>query len=118
MSATNEQPVQTPVNKLNAKQQNRIQKRRLARQQLTTHHALVRKNSKTNDPPRIAGCMRAPRGPDGRFLHRDHVITKAIESLSIQETTAKPVESVNEKPKSWTPWVVPSLSKTPKASRL
>ncbi|KAH6845913.1 hypothetical protein BKA58DRAFT_137404 [Alternaria rosae] len=122
MSATNEQPVETPVNKLNAKQQNRIQKRRLARQQLATHFALVRKNRQTHDfsqaPPNIYVCLRYPRGPDGRFLPRERVITKAIESLTIQETTEKSVGSLDGKPKTWMPWVLPTPSKTPKPSRL
>ena len=100
MSATTEQEQapNVPTNNLNVKQQNRIQKRRLARQKLITHLALSRKNT-TYIPNVVQGCMRPPRGPDGRFLTPEQITVMQMEALEIQETKGEPAECPNEKPK-------------------
>jgi hypothetical protein len=95
MSATTEQvQVQhAPTNNLNAKQQSRIQKRRLAREKLVNHLAVTRKNNnKTHSPGGVAGCMRRPRGPDGRFLTPEEITTAQMESLTIRSTKENPIE--------------------------
>ncbi|KAH6857629.1 hypothetical protein B0T12DRAFT_483008 [Alternaria alternata] len=100
MSATTEQEQapNVPTNNLNVKQQNRIQKRRLARQKLITHLGLTRKNTPYK-PGVVQGCMRPPRGPDGRFLTPEQITVMQMEALEIQETKGKPAESPHEKPK-------------------
>jgi hypothetical protein len=107
MSTTTEQAPEAPPIHLNAKQQSRIQKRRLARQQLITHLALVRKNNKTHNassqhpehPTRDVGCMHRPQGPDDRFLTPEQITTQELERLTIHETKATVIESLDEKPK-------------------
>ncbi|RYN79754.1 hypothetical protein AA0117_g3562 [Alternaria alternata] len=101
MSATTEQEQapNVPTNNLNVKQQNRIRKRRLARQKLITHLALTRRNT-TYIPGVYQGCIpRPPRGPDGRFLTPEQITVMQMEALEIQETKGKPTECPNEKPK-------------------
>ncbi|KAF1837798.1 hypothetical protein BDW02DRAFT_469775, partial [Decorospora gaudefroyi] len=65
---------------LNAKQRSRIQKRRLARQKL--QEVLALKKSRVLPPQpnnHPSGCMRPPRGPDGRFLTPEQIATKELE---------------------------------------
>lgn len=64
-------PIGPPVEKqplfINAKQFDRIRKRRIARQELEDRIRLNKTNS-PNVPETGSGCMRCPRGPGGRFL--------------------------------------------------
>ncbi|KAG9191346.1 hypothetical protein G6011_09434 [Alternaria panax] len=94
-----EQVPNAPTNNLNVKQQNRIQKRRLAREKLVNHLALTRKNSKLHNAGGVTGSMRRPRGPDGRFLTPEQLTTQYMKSLTIQETNDKRIKGPMEKPK-------------------
>jgi hypothetical protein len=47
----------------------------------------------------VQGCMRPPRGSDGRFLTPEQITVMQMEALEIQETKGKPAESPHEKPK-------------------
>jgi hypothetical protein len=99
MSATTEQAAEAPPIQLNAKQQDRIQKRRIAREKLIAHLALTRKSNKTHNPGGVTGCMRRPRGPDGRFLIPEQITTKQMECRIVYETKETPKERPMVKPK-------------------
>ena len=69
-------PVEEPPNSINAKQFDRIRKRRIARHELEMKFAAERKHRKPR--PRPTGpqpCFRRPRGPGGRFLTPDEIAT-------------------------------------------
>ncbi|KAH9877928.1 hypothetical protein J1614_003145 [Plenodomus biglobosus] len=74
---------------VNAKQHNRIIKRRLARQKLEAAIAISRNSHKSvashplQHPTRFSGPS-LRRGPDGHPLTSEHLATKELEKLSIQ----------------------------------
>jgi len=78
--------------RVNAKQHNRIVKRRLARQKLddtitiaSKLRTLVPSCTTSTHSRDFDLCLRQrPRGPDGRFLTPDQLAAQALEKLSIQ----------------------------------
>lgn len=105
MTAPAEQQPLAPT-PLNVKQLNRIQKRRIAREKLQAHLALKRENAKIcgdsrpypSRPERNAGCMRRPRGPNGRFLTPEEcALIQTMNMLAIKN--AKTPQSSKEKAK-------------------
>jgi hypothetical protein len=111
MTTSNEQIPQA-TSHLNAKQKLRIQKRRVARQQLQEVFALKRKDTKLysqsppypNAPHWSAGCMRCGKARDDRFLTAELTIQEleklAIKEPDVQSAGVTPLGSVTrEKPK-------------------
>ncbi|KAF1943714.1 hypothetical protein EJ02DRAFT_452973 [Clathrospora elynae] len=106
MTTSNEQPPDTPPH-LNVKQITRIQKRRIARQQLHKTLALSRQLFHQSPPhPYLRhACSRGPRGPDGQFLTPEQIATQNMEKLGIEEAAVKSTDllplttTTEEKPK-------------------
>ncbi|EOA87424.1 hypothetical protein ACJQWK_10355 [Exserohilum turcicum] len=95
MPAPAEQAPLAPPTPLNVKQLNRIQKRRIAREKLQAHLALKRENAKlygesppySSRPQQIQGCMRRPRGPNGRFLTPEEcILIQTMNTLALQNS--------------------------------
>lgn len=77
--------------RVNAKQHERIIKRRLARQKLEAtiartkkSHTLAPTYTGPNNSQDFKQCLRRPRGPDGRFLTPDQLAAQKLEKLSIR----------------------------------
>jgi hypothetical protein len=96
MSASNEPAPEAPVNKLNAKQQSRIQKRRLARQQLVAHLALVRNNNTPNPLPAVKHTKLRP---ISSFLALEQATNNALANLRIQDSKGEVAAYKDEKPR-------------------
>jgi hypothetical protein len=80
-----------PPAQFNPKQRERLLKRRQAREDLLR---LLRARPPVLRPILGPGCMRYPRGPDGRFLDRGRVKAQ----MNVQVVNTRPKAVVLEKP--------------------